>query len=157
MRVYLTYAQTACQTKAPSAPQLSTSRVAHAGLYLRGQNSNLAAAAPVSVPGYTAFQAQDYQATDFNCTGSLKAGYCNLPGDPEVRHLCKVPTRQCQAESQALILTRHMQNMAGKHCDVMQLCTRQTAFMHWARTWCLVSSPNCIGSIEGRTCQERLV
>ena len=54
------------------------------GLYLRGQNSNLAADAPPSLPGYTVLAAQDYGGHDFSCQGSLKPGYCNLPGTPQV-------------------------------------------------------------------------
>ena len=55
-----------------------------AGLFLRNPAQPLSPAdPPQQLANYTALEAQDYQAADFNCNGTDRPGYCHLLGQPE--------------------------------------------------------------------------
>ena len=52
----------------------------HAGLYLRNWGESQA---PI-VANFTTLPAQDYKGSDLVCSQSIKAGFCQLLGQPQV-------------------------------------------------------------------------
>ena len=55
-----------------------------AGLFLRNPAQPLSPAdPPQQLANYTALEAQDYQAADFDCNGTDRPGYCHLLGQPQ--------------------------------------------------------------------------
>ena len=55
-------------------------------MYLRQAGNTVKDVAAADVQGYTTLPAQDYGGSDYDCTaaGTIKPGYCQLLGDPQV-------------------------------------------------------------------------